>query len=94
MDALKILLYALATITSFACTAFLLRGYLRSRVRLLFWSSLCFVGLTVSNILLFADFVIFPTADLRLVRLIASMAGLVCLLYAFIWESDRNGGQK
>jgi hypothetical protein len=94
MNALKILLYALATVTSFACTVLLLRGYLRSRVRLLFWSSLCFVGLTVNNILLFADLVIFPMADLRLPRLIASMAGLACLLYAFVWESDRNGGLK
>jgi len=94
MNALKILLYVLAIVTSLACTILLLRGYLRTRVRLLFWSSLCFVGLTVNNLLLFTDLVIFPQGDLRILRLVASMAGLVCLLYAFIWESDRNGGMK
>ena len=94
MNTLKIALYALATLTSLACTILLVRGYLRSRVRLLFWSSLCFVCLTANNILLFADLVIFPLSDLRLPRLVASLVGLSCLLYAFVWEADRNGGMK
>jgi hypothetical protein len=40
-------------------------------------------------VLLFFDFVIFPTqVDLRLWRLVAALAGVVFLLYAFIWEAE------
>ena len=46
--------------------ALLFRGYARTGARLLFWSGLCFVGLSVNNVLLFFDFVVFPTqVDLR-----------------------------
>lgn len=86
MSAFKIILYVLAILASFTCMALLFRGYARRRVRLLFWSGLCFVGLTANNVLLFCDNVIFPQADLRLPRLLAALAGLACLLYAFIWQ--------
>jgi hypothetical protein len=40
-------------------------------------------------VLLFTDIVIFPVEiDLRIYRLLASLAAIVCLLYAFVWESD------
>lgn len=91
MNVIKIILYGLAILTSLACTVLLFRGYVRKRVRLLMWSGLCFVGLTVNNILVFADLVIFPGDDLRLPRLLTTLMGLVCLLYAFIWEPDRKG---
>ena len=52
------------------------------------WSGVCFAGLTINNIALFADLVIFPTIDLRLARLIPALAGMMCLLYGFILDSD------
>jgi hypothetical protein len=53
------------------------------------WSALCFVGLSINNVLLFFDLVIFPTeVDLRPWRLLAALAGLLFLLYAFIWEAE------
>jgi hypothetical protein len=67
----------------------LFRGYSRSGLRLLLWSGLCFVFLTLGNVLLFFDLVIFPTeVDLRLYRLGAGLVGLLFLLYGFIFESD------
>jgi hypothetical protein len=57
--------YLLSSLTSLTCTVLLLRGYLRSRVRLLLWSSLCFLGLTFSNVLLFIDLVVVPGINLR-----------------------------
>jgi hypothetical protein len=67
----------------------LFRGYARTGARLLLWSALCFVGLSINNVLLFFDLVIFPTeVDLRPWRLLAALAGLLFLLYAFIWEAE------
>lgn len=88
MAGLKAGLYLLALITCMACTALLLRDYLRTRARLLLWSTLCFVGLSINNALLFADLVLFPSDDLRVLRAAAALAGLACLLYGFIWEAE------
>lgn len=88
MDLFYILLYTLCIFTSLACAVFLFRAAVQRRSRLLFWSALCFVGLTISNVILFLDIVIFPTIDLRPVRLIASLGGMLFLLYAFIWEVE------
>ena len=58
-------------------------------MRLLFWSALCFVFLSLNNALLFFDLIVFPTqVDLRPYRLGAALVGVGCLLYAFIWEAD------
>ena len=88
MATFKIVLYMLAIISSLACTVLLFRAYAQRRLRLLLWSSLCFVGLSISNILLFVDMVVFPTIDLRPARLIAALVGLLFLLYGFIWEAE------
>jgi hypothetical protein len=57
-------------------------------VRLLFWSALAFICLSLNNILLFIDLVVLPELDLRPYRLAASFAGVLFLIYAFIWESE------
>ncbi len=89
MVTLKLVLILLAVLTSIACMVLLFRGYARSGVRLLLWSALCFVCLSVNNVLLFFDVIVFPTeVDLRPYRLGAALCGVACLLYAFIWEVD------
>jgi hypothetical protein len=88
MQALNLAVYALAVLTCFACTALLFRDFLKTGYRMLLWSTLCFVGLTVNNLLLFFDLVVFVDADLRPWRLAAALAGLVFLLYSFIFESE------
>ena len=89
MITFNFVLYALVMLTCLACMALLFRGYARSGVRLLLWSALCFVGLSVSNVLLFFDLVLFPTElDLRLYRLGAALVGLAFLIYGFISEHD------
>ncbi len=66
-----------------------MREYLRRKVRLLLWAAVCFIALSVNNILLFLDRVVYPTqVDLRLARLGTALVGMMCLLYAFIWDSD------
>ncbi|MBI4500964.1 MAG: hypothetical protein HY700_07365 [Gemmatimonadetes bacterium] len=88
MTTFKIIIYLGAVFTSLACMVLLYREYRRTRLRLLLWSALCFVGLTLNNILLFADLVVFPGLDLRLVRLLAALIGMLFLLYGFIWEAE------
>lgn len=43
----------------------------------------------MNNVLLFFDLVVFPTQlDLRPYRLLSALAGLLFLLYGFIWEAE------
>ena len=89
METFKFVLYLLAALTSIACMVLLFRGYARTGTRLLLWSALCFVGLTVNNALLFVDLVLLPDAiDLRLYRHLAALGGMLFLIYGFIRESE------
>ncbi|HWJ21507.1 MAG TPA: DUF5985 family protein [Gemmatimonadaceae bacterium] len=86
---MAIIVYVLCALTSLACAALLLRGYRQSRVRLLFWSGWCFVGLFLNNVLLIVDVRIIPQLDLSLIRLIPALIGVGLLLYGLVWEADR-----
>ncbi len=88
MELFPSLVYFLCMATSFFCMVLLVRSYLRSRVRLLLWASICFVGLTLNNFTLFLDFVIFPNVDLLPLRHLSVLSGLFALLYGFIWDAD------
>jgi hypothetical protein len=88
MVSVDFVLTLLAALTSLACMVLLFRGYAATGVRLLLWSALCFVCLTVNNSLLFVDLVVFPDLDLRLYRLGAAFAGVLFLLYGFVWEAE------
>ncbi len=81
-------IYILCSLTSLACTILLLRSYLRRRVRLLLWSSLCFLGLTISNVLLFVDLVVVPQIDLSTWRSLATLVALIVLIYGLIWDAN------
>lgn len=80
--------YLLCAVTSLACAVLLLRGYVRSRVRLLLWSCLCFVGLALNNILLVLDLIVLPERDLSLLRNLPALVGLALLVYGLIWEAE------
>ena len=88
MNVAKLVLYSLAVLSSLLCTVLLFRAYARRRIRLLMWSAVCFTALTVNNVVLFLDLVVFPEVDLRLLRLVPALIGMVCLLYGFVWDVD------
>ena len=88
MLTVNLVLYLLAVLTCLACTVLLWRSWQRTGLRLLLWSALCFVGLTLSNLLLFFDLMVFAELDLRPWRLLAALAGLAFLVYGFIFESE------
>ena len=73
--------FALCAVTSLACAFLLWRGYRRSRARLLFWSSLCFTGLFLSNVMLIVDLRVLPAVDLALWRPVPAIIGVVLFLY-------------
>ena len=82
-----LVVYALCALTSLVCAVLLLRGYRRSRVRLLLWSGLCFVCFTLNNILLIIDVRVLPDQDLSIVRSLPSLVGVALLLYGLVWET-------
>ena len=88
MVSVNFVLSMLAILTSVGCMVLLLRGYAATGVRLLFWSGLCFVFLSLNNVLLFFDLVVFPNVDLRPYRVAASVAGVLALVYGFVWEAE------
>ncbi len=82
-----LLIYFLCAATSFLCALLLFRGYKRSTARLLLWSSLCFAGLFLNNVLLIIDLQVVPDQDLSVLRSIPALAGISFLLYGLIAES-------
>jgi hypothetical protein len=80
-------IYVLCALTSAACAVLLLRAWKRTRVRLLFWSALCFAGLAVNNVLLFVDLVVFTDAfDLAVPRSLTALAAMTVLVVGLILE--------
>ena len=80
-------LYIATCLTTLLCAILLLRAYAHVRKRLLLWSGLCFVGLTVSNFLVFLDLVVIKP-DLYTYRLATAIIAMALLLYGLIWESQ------
>lgn len=81
------IIYILCAATSFLCAAMLFRGYRQTGVRLLFWSAICFLGLTLDNVLLYADLIIVPDFNLTVVRRFTALAALVCLVFGLVWDA-------
>jgi len=78
--------YILCTATSILCAVLLFRSYRASRTKLLFWSSLCFVGLALNNVLLILD-LYFVSSDLFYLRTCIALGAMVMLIYGLIWSS-------
>jgi hypothetical protein len=78
--------YVLCAVTALACGFLLLRGYWRSRVRLLLWCGVFFLGLTVENAILFVDMILMPQVDLAVVRNSVTLVAVMLLLYGLTWE--------
>ena len=81
-------IYSLCALTALLCAILLLRAYTRTRTRMLFWSGLCFVGLTASNVLLVLDRVLLPLVDLSTARLGVGLVAVLLLIYGLVMEED------
>jgi len=82
-------IYGLCALTALVCAALLLQAYGRKGYRLLLWSGLCFVGLTLNNLLLVLDKVVFATAmDLSVARSAMALLSVSILLFGLIWDAE------
>lgn len=84
---IALVVYVLCGLTSLACAVLLLRGYRRSRARLLLWTGCCFACFFLNNVLLLVDVQLVPDRDLSIVRSLPLLVGIAVLLYGLIWES-------
>jgi hypothetical protein len=82
------LAYVLCSATAFLCSWLLFRAYATNGLRLLFWSGVCFSLLTLSNLILVLDRLVYPDLDLSVLRQLPGLAGLIVLLYALIWQDQ------
>jgi hypothetical protein len=78
--------YAIGVLTSILCAVLLIRAYRKERTPLLLWCSLCFFGLALNNVLLFADLFIVPEIDLEVWRSAIALIALSLMLLGLIWE--------
>jgi hypothetical protein len=81
-------IYGLCALTALICTVLLLQAYRRGGYRLLLWSGLCFAGLTLNNLLLVLDKLVFTEIDLSLWRTSISLLAMAVLLYGMIWSTE------
>jgi hypothetical protein len=81
-------IYSLCAVAALICTVLLLRAYRQAGYRLLFWSGLCFAGLTANNLLLVLDKLVFPDVDLSTLRTSVALVAMTVLLYALIWRAE------
>ena len=82
------IIYSLCALTALLCTVLLLQAYRRGGYRLLLWSGLCFAGLTVTNLLLVLDKLVFVQVDLLAWRATVTLVAMAVLLYGLIWDTE------
>jgi hypothetical protein len=78
--------YTLCALTSLLCAVLLVQSWGRTRARILLWSSLCFIGLALNNLLLLVDLVFVPDVDLSRMRALTAVGSLLVLLVGLVWE--------
>ena len=76
--------YILCALTSGVCAVLLLKHYGRSKVSIVLWTGVCFVALTLTNILLVVDLIVLPAIDLSAWRTGIALLGAMALLYELI----------
>ena len=81
-------IYALCALTALLCSVLLFRAYRTTGYKLLLWGGLCFIGLTLNNILLIVDKFIIPYIDFSIWRLLLALGGVMVFLYGLIWDSE------
>jgi hypothetical protein len=88
MSLVQLAIYGLCFVTSLGCGFLLLRGYGRSGARLLLWTGACFCLLSLNNLIVLLDLIVFVHEDLQGWRHAASLAAVTILIAGLVWESE------
>jgi hypothetical protein len=80
-------IFGLCAAAAATCAYLLLQAYRSGGHRLLLWSGLCFVGLTLNNLTLVVDKIIVPHIDLSILRASFALIAMTVLLYGLIWDT-------
>jgi hypothetical protein len=83
------LVYILCAATSFLCAALSWRGHRKNANKLLFWTSLCFIGFALNNLILFIDSAIYPEYNLSVWRLLPALIGSIALIFGLVRQGSR-----
>jgi hypothetical protein len=83
-----LIVYSLCAAAAAFCTFLLARAWLRNKVKLLLWSSICFAGLTLNNLALWVDKLLLPTIDLSILRTSIALVSMMILLYGLVWNAE------
>ena len=83
---MALVVYALCALSALACSILLFIAWRRSGSRMLWWSGVCFVLLTLANIAVLVDFFVLPDVPLWPLRHGLSLAAVSALLYGLIFE--------
>jgi Family of unknown function (DUF5985) len=89
MNIFASIVFILCTATSGLCTGLMWRAYRRSPAPapLLLWSALCFLLLTLNNVLVYVDIETLPQVDLSILRFATSLFATGVLIYGFVWDT-------
>jgi hypothetical protein len=82
-------IYLLCAATSLVAAWLLTRQYLARPTALLFWSAVSFVGLGISNVLVYVDLALVPSVDLSLPRSLIGTIAMLALLYGLVSGTER-----
>lgn len=82
------IIYIICALTSIVCSVLLIRAYSRNKVALLLWSGLCFVFLSLNNILLFMDLVIYPDVNITIYRNLTNALAMGLMVYGLVFKSS------
>jgi hypothetical protein len=85
---MAVVVYIVGILVTALCAILLLQAYARVAQKFLLWSGLCFVGLTISNVLLFLDLVMWSDVSLYTWRLSTAAISMLMLLYGLIWGKN------
>lgn len=77
----------LGVLTALTCSVLLYGSFRRTRARLLWWGSVCFLALSLENAILFVDLFIFPDIELYVIRYCVAAIGIGSLIFGLIWEA-------
>lgn len=87
-DVFPTAVYTLGFAACCLCAFLLVRAYLATRARLLFWSASCFLLLAVNTLLVILDIIVLPDVDFGLWRPAIALAAIAVLLFGFIWDLE------